>query len=139
MKPPPIILPTGVYVLAFRLLSRGYALLGVLLGTALIAGGPDRFSSRALATARDVPGQQLTWGAIAAAAGAVTVAASVLRLRRLVEAGAMVLIGWHLFFALSLGLSAAHDPRAGLTGAVTYTGLAGLGCVLVAALREGSR
>lgn len=136
---PPIVLPPGVYVLAFRLLSRGYATLGLLLGGALVAGGPDRFSSRALATAREVPGGHLTWGVLAAALGAAMLAASTARMRRAVAAGASALACWHGFFAATLGFSAFQDPRAGITGAITYSGLAALGCVLAAAVREVGR
>jgi hypothetical protein len=136
---PPIILPAGIYVLAFRVLSRGYGGLGLALGLAILAGGADRFGARALATAREVPGGYVTWGVLAAAFGAAVLAGSLTRARRLVALATSAMTCWHLFFAVSLGLSALQDSRAGVTGAITYTGLAGLGWVLAAGVAEVGR
>lgn len=95
---------------------------GALFGAGLIVGGPARFTSPSFETARLLPGQQYTWGALMLAAALVTLGGAAAKWqRRVVMAGAAaqgVLWG---FFAASIGIVAASDPSTPYTGPIIYT------------------
>lgn len=131
---PPIILDPPVYVLAFRLMSRTYSFLGVALGLALLLGGADRFAGAPFATARTVPGDQITWGLIALLGGSLGLVGSVTRRVRLLTSGVAVLVVWDLFFSLTFTV-AALSGRNSLTGCVTYAFAACWGAILLVSLR----
>ena len=135
----PIVLPAGVYVATFRLLSRLYAACGLCLGLVLILGGRVRFGSRAFDTLRAVPGGVGTWGAIGLAGGAVMLAGSLAGRVRPLQVGAGVLVGWHLFFALTFTVAAVRTGTTSLTGCVTYVACAAWGGLMLSALREARR
>lgn len=103
------------------------AVTGIVLGLAMIAGGPERFGADGFAVARRLPGGVYTWGAAFAAAGGVAMAGIVAGWRRRV-----VMVGTGLegclfaFFALSLGIATYSDPKVAVTGPIIYTGCAAL-------------
>jgi hypothetical protein len=136
---PPIVLDYGTYIAVFRTISRFYHLLGFALGAALIAGGPGRFGAPGFAVARQLPGEQYTWGGLLAAAGLVGFCGSLARRVAILETALCGQVVWHGFFAVSLALSAINDGRAGLTGWVSYGGWALLGTLVLVALRQSGR
>jgi hypothetical protein len=135
----PIVLPAGVYVATFRLLSRLYAGCGLALGLVLLLGGPTRFGSRSFDTLRAVPGGVGTWGAVGLVGGAVMLFGSWTARVRSVQTGAAVLVGWHAFFALTFTVAAIRTGTTSLTGCVTYAACAAWGGLMLSALREAGR
>ena len=136
---PPIVLPAAVYVATFRLLSRLYAGAGMVLGLVLLLGGPSRLGSRSFDTLRSVPGGVGTWGAVGLAGGMVMLFGSVTARVRPLQAGTALLVGWHLFFALTFTVAAWRTGTTSLTGCVTYVACAAWGGLMLSALREAGR
>lgn len=125
LRPPPgahATLPAtpGTYVLIVRYTARLLGAGGLALGMVILLGGRARFGAAAFAAARTVPGEHLTWGALAAAAGALILTASAFRLWALLTWAQAALGLWCLFFAGGIVIAAVDDPRSGLTGAVVY-------------------
>jgi hypothetical protein len=131
--------PVAVYVMIVRLTSRCLGIGGVGLGVAMLAGGPRRFASASLASARQVPGQQVTWGLIAFGLGVVILAAGHWHAWLLLQVSTSLLGTWCLFFATSIAISAAHDPDSGVIGVVTYTMVFGICTIEAVGLRIGRR
>jgi hypothetical protein len=90
------------------------------LGLALIAGGPQRFVASSFATARMVPGQQVTWGLLFLAGSALTLLGAWRRHNRLTRIGLFLVALGFLFLDISLIVTAVNDSKAPVTGAVIY-------------------
>jgi hypothetical protein len=131
--------PMGVYVLMTRITSRLVGVTGIGLGVALIAGGPDRFGARGFAVAREVPGQQYTWGAIALASGLCVLAAGMAHKWRVLTVGTAALGAWSMFFTITLTAAAVRDHRAAVTGTVIYGMFTALTLIQYAGLQQGRR
>jgi hypothetical protein len=131
--------PAGDYVVIVRLTSRILGGFGVGLGLVIILGGPDRFTAPSLAVARQVPGQQYTWGAVAAAAGIAILVGGIRRAWTVLLAGTVALALWCTFFAVSVALAALIDPHAPFTGVVTYGTLALIAISHSVGLAQGRR
>lgn len=103
---------------------------GLLLGLAMLFGGPERFSSPGFATARLVPGGVYSWGAAMVLAGGL-VAFGVLAdwQRRVVVAGLGLQAAWFLFFATSLTITTLQTTQGAVTGPFAYGTMATL-CIL---------
>lgn len=118
------------YQFATRSMVRVIASATVVLGGVLIWGGPARFSSPGFATARQVPGQQDTWGVLFIASGALAWAGIYAGWRRKpIMVGLACQAVLFFFLAMSLAVSASRDSRTALTGAVVY-GMASMLCVI---------
>ena len=124
-------------MLIVRLSTRVIGACGVLLGLVLILGGHERFQAPSFATARSVPGQYLTWGALAGAAGAAVLIASIRRAWTALVWAQSALGVWCLFFAGGVLIAAVRDPRAALTGFVTYTAVGLVLIIQAVGLRTG--
>lgn len=135
----PLPAPVGIYLLLVRTARWTLAVLAVLLGLALIAGGPARFGAPSMYVARQVPGEHVTWGAFIAAAGLAVVVGKLTERWPLVEAGMFAIGLWCWFFAVTLAVSALREPKAALTGLVVYGGVAFLATAHGTALRFGRR
>lgn len=98
---------------------------GVVLGVAMIVGGPGRFGANGFAVARTVPGHVYTWGGVLTVAGALGILGITLHwARQLVMVGLALEGCWFAFFAVSLGLAMLADPKVAVTGPIAYTSLA---------------
>lgn len=126
-----------VYVIIVRMTSRILGIIGVGLGVALIAGGSRRFASPGLAVAREVPGEQYTWGVLALLFGATVLAAGILHSWLWLTIATAALATWSSFFAVSITAAAVRDPRASFTGSVTYAAVAAIAITQYAGLRQG--
>jgi hypothetical protein len=94
---------------------------GVLLGAAIMVGGPGRFGAAGFAVARLVPGGVYAWGAALTLSGAVVLAGVATGWRRRVVMLGLALEGcWFAFFAVTLGSATARDPHVAVTGPVIY-------------------
>jgi hypothetical protein len=99
------------------------------LGAGILIGGPERFSSPGFVTARQVPGQHVTWGCMfLLTAGVAALGIAFGWRRRLVMVGLAAQAVGFTFLSTSLAVTAAHDPRTAYTGVVVYAGMAAL-CV----------
>lgn len=136
---PQIVLPAGVYIATFRLLSRLYGFKGALLGLVLLIGGASRFTSPAFATARAVPGGVGTWGVVALTGGLVMLYGSWTGRLWPLLAGVLTLILWDVFFSFTFTVAAISNSNTGLTGCVTFGGCAAWGGLLLSALRAADR
>lgn len=110
-----------VYQLTLRLIVQVMSVGAVGIGVGAAIGGPERFSSPSLATARLIPGGVYTWAALITVGGLITLTGVCLHWKRLVVMIGLAWQGcWYLFFDVSLWTAAFRDPRAGMTGAMVY-------------------
>lgn len=112
------------YQFAVRSWLTCLAVLGIAMGLAMVAGGPQRFGAAGFASARLVPGGVYSWGGLLAVAGAITLTGILGRWRRRIVMLGLLLEGaWFAFFAVALGSAAVADPHVAVTGPIVY------GCV----------
>lgn len=122
-----------IYQLTVRTSMYVLSIGAVLLGAALGWGGPSRFATPSLATARIVPGGPYTWGALIAVGGAIALVGAVSgRHRDIVMIGIAWQGSWYLFFDVALWTTAAQDPQTPLMGCFVYAMLAVICGVLYA-------
>lgn len=115
------------------------ALLATVLGASILFGGPARFSSPGFATARLLPGQHVSWGAVLMAFGLMMALGVAMEWHtRMIMTAFLGQACWYGFLALTLGVSAFRDPHVAFTGVCAYAALAAL-CVLGWACGEGLR
>jgi hypothetical protein len=127
----------AIYQLAVRTTVQVLSGGAVLMGALVAWGGPGRFATASLATARLVPGGAYAWAAAIAGGGIFTCAGIAARWRRPVVCAGLAWQGaWYAFLDLSLWTTALHDPTTPLIGAVVYAMLAALCAVLYAAGHE---
>lgn len=126
-----------VYQLTVRLIVQVLSGGAVAMGLGAAIGGPERFSSASLATARLVPGGVYTWSALIAVGGLIALIGVALHWRRrVVMTGLAWQASWYAFFDVSLWTAVFRDPRAGMTGAVVYLMLAVVCVILYVAGHE---
>ncbi len=131
-------LPYHAYQWITRAVIRTFATASIVMGLAMTWGGPGRFSSPGFATAREVPGDVYTWAGTSLLAGSVVLFGIALDWHRpTVTAGLFLAFFWHLFFALSLGISTAHTTSGAVTGPVAYGTFAILCMICAVGEREG--
>jgi hypothetical protein len=94
------------------------------VGVALIVGPPGRSASPSFDIAKSLAGGTVRpWGLMAIAAGLLILIGLHKQNPRIRVAGYFIGAVWALFFSASFVISAAHDPRAALTGIPMYGGL----------------
>lgn len=112
------------------LLSVTVAFLSAALGGAIVGGGDGRFIASSFAAARSVAGPTL-WGVLLLLAGLMLcfgVALDRIKLRRVSLA---LIAAWALFFAGTIGFSAANDAHAPWTGVFAYSWI-GVSAIILA-------
>lgn len=126
-----------MYQLAVRTTVRVLAGGALLMSGLLTLGGPARFATPSLATARLVPGGVYAWAALIGIAGATTWTGIALGWRRpVVTTGLALLAVWAAFLDLSLWIQVIQEPTTPLTGAVVYAMLTAVSLILYSAGHE---
>lgn len=133
-------LPSESYRWITRAFVKTFGIGGLLLGLAMIAAGPTRFSSPGLATARLVPGGVYSWGSVMVAAGVITLLGVIDHWRRnVVVVGMFLQAVWFLFFTISLVSTAVRSPTGAVTGPIVYTMLGVLAVIAAVGGRSSSQ
>jgi hypothetical protein len=128
-------LDPGVTQWTVQALSRLALVFAALVGSLILLGGEERFSSPALSAALAYPGAPNSWGLVALGAGVVGLTASALARPRYVWWSLMALSVWSFFFTVSFIQAAVHET-ATLTGIAVYAYVAVTSLVLGVANRN---
>lgn len=99
-----------------------YAVLSILMGAALLAGGSRRISASAYQVFRDTGGH-LAWGLGTTSVGLVLLLAARRSARALRAALLLAAVGWTTF-AIAFATAAWRNPDANLTAVVAYAWIA---------------
>lgn len=112
-----------IYQQSQRLTIQALAVISLLVGVAILVGGPERFNhSAALVTASQVPGGWITWGVLAVLVGAWTLGSSHHWHRRGVMYGLLAQSIFFMFWTVTLTVSCFQQPNAPMTGIAVYGG-----------------
>lgn len=112
-----------IYQQSTRITARALASISLLVGAAILIGGPDRFNySPAFATAATVPGGWVTWGILDAVVGTWTLIASHNWHRREVMWGLLAQTVLFSFWTVTIGYASVMQPRSPFTGVAVYGG-----------------
>lgn len=107
-------------VWASRAAAYVFSVYGVLQGTVIILGGPNRFSAIGYRTAMAVPGAPPSWGWFLLVASLAAVIGVRMGKWRIGQWGMGACGLWSMFFAVTFAVSAVRYENANLTAMVTY-------------------
>ena len=123
---------------AVRTVTTTFAIMGSLLGIAIIVGGPERFSGISYTVALQLPGAPWSWGAIILACGLTTLTGVFVGRPGIAGIGMMLAGCWCLAFAIAFAISSFRYPTANTTAFFIY-GSAAILCFIFAGVYLANR
>lgn len=112
-----------IYQASQRLTIQALAVIAILVGVAILLGGPERFNhAPSLQAAAQVPGGWVTWGTLAILVGGWTLGASHRWHRQRVMWGLLAQTIFFSFWTVTIAASAVQQPTSPLTGIAVYGG-----------------
>lgn len=107
-----------------RTVTRIVSVYAIVIGVAIIIGGPARFGGVSYSVALALPGAPTTWGVIVAVGGAVSLLGTILGRAAIVAAGLLLQGLWSLMFASAFAIAMFNFPNANSTGMWVYLSIA---------------
>lgn len=108
-------------ILAIRLWGSA----AVLYGSAVLIGGPDRWSASIYGAVNAVPGSPYSWGVAILAAGLLILTGSLLRRRIVRNIGLYAFAFWLNVFAICFIINAISDSHSPFNGVVLLLAIGG--------------